>query len=118
MAKYLVIEDNPSISKMLSEILTIEGHEVIVSNDGRNGVQLIETQKFDGVLLDIAMPGFSGLEVIDSLEKSGKLKENKIVILTASSNIDKDVDSLKQRGVHAVLKKPVDADLLLNILGD
>ena len=116
MAKYLIIEDNPSISKMLADILIIEGHDPIISNDGRNGLAMIENQEFDGVLLDIAMPHFSGLDVIDALEEKGLLKKNKIIILTASSNIDQQIDSLKERGVHAVLKKPVDTDLLLSLL--
>lgn len=116
MSKYLIIEDNESIAKMLSEILSIEGHDTVVSHDGRNALSIIDSQKFDAILLDISMPQFSGFDVIDKLESTGKLKENKIVILTASSNIEKDIESLKERGVFSVLKKPVDSDILLGVL--
>ena len=105
-----------SLLLMLWVLFCIEGHETVISNDGRNAISIIESQKFDAVLLDIAMPGFSGYDVIDKLESMGKLKENKIIILTASSNIENNIDSLKERGVHSVLAKPVDSDLLLQIL--
>ena len=114
--RILVIEDNKSISDMLQMLLEGEDYDCTVSNDGRNGLTLIENQKFDAILLDIAMPGFSGLDVIDSLEKNGKLKENKVIILTASAIGDESFDKLKQRGVFAILKKPVDMDLLLDTI--
>lgn len=116
MGKYLIVDDNQSITKMLSEILSIEGHESVVSNDGRNALTLIENHKFDAILLDIAMPEFSGLDVIDKLESTGKLKENRVLVLTASGLTDKQEDELKARGVTSVLKKPVNVELLLDIL--
>lgn len=115
--KILIIDDNESITSMFSRMLKMEGHECIVSNNGRNGLELLEQQKFDATILDIAMPEFSGLEVIDTLEKNGKLKEQKVIVLTASSGISPEkVDELKKRGVYAFLKKPVRIDNLLSTL--
>ncbi len=116
MGKYLIVDDNDSIAKMLTEIIEIEGHEAVKTNDGRNALTLIESQKFDGILLDIAMPEFSGLDVIDKLEKSGKLKENKVIILTASTLSDTKMDEMKERGVFSILRKPVDVDVLMKLL--
>jgi len=98
---------------MLSEILSLEGHECIVSNNGRNGLVLLESQKFDVTLLDLSMPEFSGYDVIDALEKNEELKYKKIIVLTASSISNDESRELKNRGVHAVLKKPVDPLVLL-----
>jgi len=114
--KFLIIDDNKSITGMLSQLLELEGYETVVSNDGRNGLTLIEEQKFDGVLLDLSMPGFSGLDVIDALETSGKINEQKIIVLTASTPSNDLMNDLKKRGVYLVLNKPVDADLLLKTL--
>ncbi|MCZ6581866.1 MAG: response regulator [Thaumarchaeota archaeon] len=114
--KFLIIDDNKSIAGMLSQLLELEGYETVVSNDGRNGLTMITEQKFDGVLLDLSMPGFTGLDIIDALEKSGKINEQKIIVLTASTPTDDLMNDLKKRGVHSVLNKPVDVDLLLEIL--
>ena len=112
--RILIVEDNESITDMLKMLLEGEDYDCTIANDGRNGLTLIENQKFDAVLLDIAMPGFSGLDVIDSLEKNGKLKENKIIVITASAVGEDTFEGLKKRGVHSILKKPVELDLLLN----
>ncbi len=112
MKKVLIIDDNVSITKMLTKWLTVKGHEVTVSNDGKNGLTMILNNKFDMVLLDLSMPEFTGYDVIDELEKSGKIKEEKIVIFTASTAADSEINKLIERGVHSCLRKPVQLDVL------
>jgi two-component system OmpR family response regulator len=116
--KILLIDDNESITEMLSKYLTAKGHECIVSNDGRNGLTLIMKTKFDVVLLDLAMPEFTGIDVIDHLFADGKLKENKIILFTASSITDKDVDELLKKGAYACIRKPVKLDVLLKTISE
>ncbi|HXN74892.1 MAG TPA: response regulator [Candidatus Acidoferrum sp.] len=112
--KILLIDDNEDITKMLHKYMTIKGHSCSVVNDGKSGLDLLEKQTFDVVILDIAMPKFSGSDVIDQLCKSGKIKNQNIVTLTASILSD-DVESmLKSKGVHSCLKKPIDPDVLLD----
>ena len=110
--KVLVVDDNEKITKMLSKWLTSKGHQCTVSNDGRNGLTMIMEQKFDTVFLDLSMPEFSGYDVIDSLEKAGKLKDQKIVLFTASTTTDSVIQKLIQKGVNSCLHKPVDLDVL------
>lgn len=111
--KILIIDDNKDIAKMLSKYMTIKGHFCSVANDGRNGLNLIENKTFDAVILDIAMPEFSGTDVIDALCKSGKIKNQNIIILTASSLSYEDESTMKSKGVRLCLKKPIDPDILL-----
>ena len=54
---------------MLTLMLESEGYECIVSNDGRNGLAMLQQKKFDAIILDLAMPGFTGFDVVDALEK-------------------------------------------------
>lgn len=77
---------------------------------------MIENQKYDIILLDLAMPDFSGRDIVDYLYKDGKMTDKLIVSLTASSVSDSDVHELKKKGVHSVLKKPIDPDELLDYL--
>ena len=114
--KILVIDDNENLSTMFSRLMEAEGHECIVSNDGRNGLALIELKKFDAVLLDLEMPGFTGFDVIDALEKKGNLKKHKRVVLTATDISLEKIEELKKRGIHACLNKPAKMNLLCEVL--
>jgi two-component system, OmpR family, response regulator len=102
---------------MLSKYLRVKGIECIVSNDGRNGLTLIEQERFDAVLLDLAMPDFTGVEVIEHLNKSGQTKSNKIILFTASSITDEQIQDLIKKGAHSCLKKPVRLEVLLKAIG-
>lgn len=114
--KILLIDDNQEITNPLSKFLSSRGHDCTVLNDGRNGLTFIEENKFDVVILDLAMPKFSGYDVIDALEKSGKLKEQKIIVFSALSLVNDEVRELKKRGVYACIKKPIQLPPLLKMI--
>jgi len=114
--KVCIIDDNTSITGMFSKLLKMEGHEVVIANGGRAGLALLENDKFDATILDISMPEFSGIDVVDALNESGKINDQKIVILTASSVSNEELDKLKGRGVKEVLKKPLQLDSLVATL--
>jgi len=114
--KVCIIDDNVSITGMFSKLLKMEGHEVAVANGGKAGLALLENDVFDATILDISMPDFSGLDVVDALHQSGRIKEQKIVILTASSSPNEDLESLKEKGVKEVLRKPLELDTLVSTL--
>ncbi len=111
----LGIDDNEDILKLLNTVLTSKGHDFTQALNGKDGMKLIEEQNFDAVLLDLAMPEFSGLDVIESLKTNNKLKEQKIIIFTASSATDIEIDKLlKYDGVKTCIRKPVDIKILIN----
>ncbi|MCH9042310.1 MAG: response regulator [Thaumarchaeota archaeon] len=111
----LGIDDNEDILKLLNTVITSKGHDFTQALNGKDGIKLIEEQNFDAILLDLAMPGFSGLDVIESLKKSNKLKDQKIILFTASSATDKEIDVLlKHDGIKSCIRKPVDINLLIN----
>ena len=114
--KILLIDDNESITEMMYKYLTAKGHECTVSNDGRNGLTLILENKFDTVLLDLAMPEFTGTDVVEYLHKNGKMNGQKIILFTASSISDQAIENLLRNGVHSCLKKPVKLDVLLKAI--
>lgn len=114
--KLCIIDDNESITKMFSRLATMKGHEVTVINSGKNGLSVLENQIFDATILDVSMPEFSGIDVVDALNKSGRIKEQKIVILTASSSGDDVMNNLLEKGVKQCLKKPMQIHELLTVL--
>lgn len=114
--KVCIIDDNTSITGMFSKLLKMEGHEIVIANGGRAGLALLENDIFDATILDISMPEFSGIDVVDALNESGRIKEQKIVILTASSVSNVKLDKLKDKGCREVLKKPLQLDSLVSTL--
>ena len=114
--KILIIDDNKDITEMLCKFLSARDHECTLSNDGKNGLTMIENQKFDVVLLDLAIPDFSGKKIIDSLHKSGKIKNQKVVLFTATPTSQKEIDDMIEKGAHSYIKKPIDPDVLIDYL--
>lgn len=103
--KILVIDDSQEIVEVLKFWLESEGVTVDAITDGSMGLDMIRNRQFDLILLDVAMPDFTGLDVIDSLKNEGLLESKNIIIFTASS--DKNLfENLKNTGVKGILKKP------------
>ncbi len=112
--KILGIDDNADLLQLSEIALTSDGHEYTGVDRGIEGVEEIRNGNYDLVLLDLSMPDFSGIDVIDALEKEGILNKQKIVVFTASPPSDEDVKSLLERGCHSVIRKPLDVDVLLD----
>jgi two-component system OmpR family response regulator len=77
----LIIDDNKEIAKMLSEFLKMEGYKCTSCSNGKIGLDMMLQHKFDVVLLDLAMPKFSGHDIIESLADSGKIKTLSFLLL-------------------------------------
>ena len=110
----LIIDDNEQITKMLTTFLELKEHKCTVANDGKEGLKLIKENTHDVVLLDLAMPEFDGYAVIKDLEESETLKDHKIIVFTASTITQEELDELVDRGVTSYILKPIDIDLLLS----
>ena len=117
LMKVLIIDDNQDITDLLSKFLKSKGLENIVANDPYEGLDLIKNEKFDVILLDMSMPEFSGIDIIDTLDREQILQEQKIIIFSAISLTSSQVRGLLQRkGVHDCLKKPLQLDKLLTAI--
>jgi len=108
--KILGIDDNEDLLEVCETVLNSDGHEYTGISGGKNGLKAIRDEKFDVVLLDLSMPEFSGMDVIDALVKEGIMNKQKVVIFTATSPTEKEIDLFLEKGAHSVLKKPIDPD--------
>lgn len=109
----LIIDDNDQITKMISSFLDMSNHECTVVNDGKEGLELIKTNQYDSIILDLAMPEFDGYAILNTLAKEDPAQLPKIIILTASSISMETVKKFKDLGISSCLQKPVDIDQLL-----
>jgi len=110
--KILGIDDNEDMLNLCEIALSSEGHEYTSIDNGKEGLELIRNQKFDLILLDLSMPDFSGIDVMNALVEDGIMDKQKIVLFTASSANDIESERILERA-HSVLNKPLDMDTLL-----
>ena len=82
-----------------------KGIDYKLIDNGVKGLEEIRNNEYDLILLDIAMPDFSGVDIINSLKSDELLKSKNIVVVTASSN-QKLLEELRTIGVKDILKKP------------
>jgi len=114
--KILGIEDNKDLLDLCNVALSSDGHEYTGIDNGKEGLQAIKDKKFDLVLLDLAMPDFSGVDVIDTLVEEGIMDKQKIIVFTASTATQKEFGQLLEKGVHSIIKKPLDIDFLIETI--
>ena len=102
----LVIDDEPFIGRIVRMQFERGPYRVSVALDGRSGLDfLLANRDVDLVLLDINMPGMSGLEVLEEARGSPALAPTHFVVLTAAGD-QKHVDRARELGVMAFLTKP------------
>ncbi|CAL1517061.1 sigma-54 dependent transcriptional regulator [Chitinophaga sp. MM2321] len=110
MANILIIDDEKSIRKTLTEILSYEGYKVDEAADGLEGFKMFQAKQYDAVLCDIKMPKMDGLEF---LEKAREVNPDiPIVMVSGHGNIDTAVDAVK-KGAYDYISKPPDLNRLL-----
>ncbi len=112
--KILIVDDDVELVKAVKSTLSSVGHDVQFTNEPREGLKLMREQNYDLVFLDLSMPEFSGVDIINNLAEDDMIKEKKIVIMTASAVNDEELKKMINLGVHSVLRKPVDIDALLD----
>lgn len=114
--KVLIVDDTVSILEMLKDGLASEDYEVEIVNSSTKGLDMIKTDAYDIVLLDIQMPEMTGLEIISALKDSPVIRTTKIVLMTASDIPSEDLTNLMKIGVAAWVRKPINLQVLLGRL--
>ncbi|MVT11641.1 sigma-54-dependent transcriptional regulator [Chitinophaga tropicalis] len=110
MANILIIDDEKSIRKTLSEILSYEGYKVDEAADGAEGFKMFKDKQYDAVLCDIKMPKMDGLEFLEKAKETNP--DIPIVMVSGHGNIDTAVEAVK-KGAYDYISKPPDLNRLL-----
>ena len=105
----LVADDEESIRWVLSKALSKQGFGVDLAENGQEALDLIRRNRYDLAILDIKMPGASGLELLDRFQQEHP--ETPVVIMTAESTMKNAVEAMK-RGAYDYITKPFDLDAL------
>jgi two-component system, NtrC family, nitrogen regulation response regulator NtrX len=110
MSKILVIDDEKSIRNALLEILEYEKFEVVLAENGQEGLEKFAAGSFDVVLCDIKMPEMDGMEVLEKIFESGK--DVQVIMITGHGNVETAVEAIK-KGAYDFIEKPLDLNRLL-----
>lgn len=118
--KILIIDDNTDIRMLLEMTINAMGHEFTSTPSGLEGLEMIKRERYDLVLLDLTMPNFSGLDVLNALDEEGLCSQQPIVLFTASlylstSDIEK---KLINKEIHSILSKPSDIDQIMQKINE
>ena len=108
--KILIIDDERSIRNSLKEILDDEGYDVDVAENGQQGIEMVEKEKYDVVFCDIKMPVMDGVETLAKLTAMGI--DSAIVMISGHADVTTAVDCI-QKGAFDFIEKPLDLNRIL-----
>jgi DNA-binding response OmpR family regulator len=114
MARILVVDDDPAIRQLLTDVLEMEGYEVGVAVDGLAAVREIRASAPDFVVLDVMMPGLDGFGVL-SVIRALPGEPVPVLMLTAAAEQDASARAWVG-GVDYYLAKPFTADAVLDVI--
>ncbi|MBQ6978472.1 MAG: sigma-54-dependent Fis family transcriptional regulator [Paludibacteraceae bacterium] len=112
MAKLLIIDDERGIRNTLREILTDEGYEVEVAENGKQGLEMAQAKAYDLIFSDIKMPEMDGMEVLAALKNADEPADCPVVMITGHGDVETAVQALKA-GAYDFLVKPLDLNRIL-----
>jgi DNA-binding NtrC family response regulator len=107
--KVLIADDETSITAGLSAILSDEGYNVEVANDGQKALERLREERFGVILADLKMPKLDGLSLLKEMQKETISTE--CIIITGAGTVETAVDAMRQ-GAYDYIEKPLTADKL------
>jgi DNA-binding NtrC family response regulator len=110
LARILVVDDEVAIRESLEELLKLEGYTTRMAADGVEGLRILDQESFDLVLLDLALPGQSGLELLPQIKE--RHLDLPIIMITAYGTVDNVIEAIRA-GAENFIQKPWDNEKLL-----
>lgn len=110
MKKILIVEDEPDLLQVLSQHLKNNSFQVVEAGDGEEGLQKVQNEKPDLIVLDIKMPKVDGYSFIQEMRAQKEHAKIPVIMLTANSSLN---SLFKIEGVEAYFTKPYDIKKLI-----
>ena len=111
--RILLVDDEPSIVKMVGKRLEVEGYQVLVAMDGQDGLKKAQTEAPDLVILDLMLPKLNGYEVCTMLKQDARYQKTPVLMFSAKAQ-EKDEKLGLECGADAYMRKPFKAQELLD----
>jgi CheY-like chemotaxis protein len=107
-ARILVVDDSPTIRKVVKSILEARDYEAVLAEDGQNALELLGHERVDLVLLDFVMPRMNGYQFCRELRAHPELKNLPVVLMSAKGDKIRG-QFVQQTGATDAITKPFDA---------
>jgi len=108
--KILLVDDDPAVRRVISEILSVEGYEISEADDNRNALRIVEEFRPDLVLLDVELPGIDGLQVCKRLKQQPATAHLPVALISGKAMKGRDKAAGFAAGADEYFTKPVDAE--------
>jgi two-component system, NtrC family, nitrogen regulation response regulator NtrX len=112
MSTILIVDDEPGIRSVLTDIFEDEGHRTLNAADGIEGLRMVEEHLVDVVILDVWLPHKGGIDVLQEL--SERFPEAEVIVISGHANIDMAVKAVKL-GAFDFLEKPLSLDKVITL---
>ena len=111
--RILLVDDEPSIVKMVGKRLEEEGFEVLLAMDGQDGLKKAQTESPELIILDLMLPKVNGYEVCTMLKQDSRFQKIPVIMFSAKAQ-EKDEKLGLSCGADAYVRKPFKAQELLD----
>ena len=113
--KVLIVDDDQDIVTMLQDRLEASGYRTVTAADGQRGLELVEQESPNLLLLDLYLPRLKGMDVLKRLAQTRNMDDLPVIVMTAAGTIPDAVEAMRQ-GAYDFLLKPLDKDHLLIVI--
>ena len=115
MARILLIEDSPTESAVMSQLLERNGHEVITSGSAEDGIETCRRERPDLVLMDVVLPGMNGFQATRALSRDADTKAIPVLIVSTKGMDTDKAWGLRQGAKDYIVKPPREDALVARI---
>jgi CheY-like chemotaxis protein len=116
MAKILIVEDDPLMSRMYQKIFTFEGYEVEMAGDGEDGLEKTRSSKPTLILMDIMMPKMNGLQALEKLKADPETKAIPVIMLTNLAGQQDAETALSKGAIKYIIKSEYEPKQVVNMV--
>ena len=109
----LIVEDNELNMRLFTDLLQAHGYETIQSPDGSDAIDLAKNQKPDLIIMDIQLPGMSGIEITKLLKADDELAHIPVIAVTAFA-MKGDEEKIREGGCEGYIAKPISVPTFLD----
>ena len=113
MAVILIVDDDPGLRNSFARLIEQDGHEALTAANGEEGIERLERDRPDAVVMDVRMPGMTGLEALARMK--ARDPATPVIIMTAYGNTDTAIEAVN-KGAFDYILKPFDIPEMLGLI--
>ena len=115
MARILLIEDSPTESAVMTQLLERNGHQVLTSGSAEDGIEACRRERPDLVLMDVVLPGMNGFQATRALSRDADTKAIPVLIVSTKGMETDKAWGMRQGARDYIVKPPRESELIARI---